>query len=81
MLTAGQEIELLVEKPAAGGRMIARHGGQVVFVAGAIPGERVRRRSSRRGSLAGDLVLGACFALKLRRRQRASTMVADCDDG
>src|SRR5262245_50487888 len=47
MLTAGEEIELLVEKPAAGGRMIARHDGQVVFVAGAIPGERVRARVDR----------------------------------
>lgn len=40
-VTAGQEIELLVERPAAGGRMIARHAGEVVLVAGAIPGERV----------------------------------------
>jgi tRNA/tmRNA/rRNA uracil-C5-methylase (TrmA/RlmC/RlmD family) len=30
-----------VEKPAAGGRMIARYEGQIVLVAGAIPGERV----------------------------------------
>jgi 23S rRNA (uracil1939-C5)-methyltransferase len=34
-------VDLSVEKPAAGGRMIARHEGQVVLVAGAIPGERV----------------------------------------
>jgi 23S rRNA (uracil1939-C5)-methyltransferase len=47
MLTAGQDIELLVEKPAAGGRMIARHAGQVVFVAGTIPGERVSARVER----------------------------------
>ena len=47
MLTAGQEIELLVEKPAAGGRMIARHAGQIVFVVGTIPGERVRARVER----------------------------------
>jgi 23S rRNA (uracil1939-C5)-methyltransferase len=47
MLTAGEEIELLVEKPAAGGRMIARHDGQVVFVTGAIPGERVQARIDR----------------------------------
>ena len=47
MLTAGVEIELLVEKPAAGGRMIARHDGQVVFVTGAIPGERVKARVDR----------------------------------
>ncbi len=35
-------IELTVERPAVGGRMIARWGGRVVLVAGAIPGERVR---------------------------------------
>lgn len=42
MLSEGQQVELVVEKPAAGGRMIARHLGQVVFVRGAIPGERVK---------------------------------------
>ncbi len=41
------EIDLSVEKPAAGGRMIARHVGQIVLVAGAIPGERVRARVER----------------------------------
>ncbi len=40
-LNAGDRIELTVEKPAAGGRMIGRHEGRVVFVLGAIPGERV----------------------------------------
>ena len=35
-------LELTVERPAVGGRMIARSGGRVVLVAGAIPGERVR---------------------------------------
>ncbi|HET7618143.1 MAG TPA: TRAM domain-containing protein [Vicinamibacterales bacterium] len=42
MISEGQELELTIEKPAAGGRMIARHHGQIVFVRGAIPGERVR---------------------------------------
>jgi 23S rRNA (uracil1939-C5)-methyltransferase len=46
-LEIGQELLLAIEKPAAGGRMIARHDGQVVFVAGAIPGERVRVRIER----------------------------------
>jgi 23S rRNA (uracil1939-C5)-methyltransferase len=41
-LFEGQQVELTIEKPAAGGRMIARHLGQVVLVRGAIPGERVR---------------------------------------
>jgi 23S rRNA (uracil1939-C5)-methyltransferase len=37
-------LPLTIEKPAAGGRMIARHDGQIVLVSGAIPGERVRAR-------------------------------------
>ena len=41
------EVDLTIERPAAGGRMIARHEGRVVFVAGAIPGERVRARLER----------------------------------
>jgi 23S rRNA (uracil1939-C5)-methyltransferase len=47
MLRADQEISLTIEKPAAGGRMIARVDGQIVFVSGAIPGERVRVRVER----------------------------------
>ncbi len=47
VLTSRQEVELVVEKPAAGGRMIARHDGQVVLVAGAVPGERVLARIER----------------------------------
>ena len=42
MISLGSVVELAIEKPAAGGRMIARHEGQVVLVSGAIPGERVR---------------------------------------
>ena len=40
-------LDLSIEKPAAGGRMIARHEGQIALVAGAIPGERVRVRVER----------------------------------
>ncbi len=40
---------LAIEKPAAGGPMIARVDGQVVLVAGAIPGERVVARITRVG--------------------------------
>ncbi len=43
MLADGQQVELVIEKPAVGGRMVARHqSGQVVLVRGAIPGERVK---------------------------------------
>jgi 23S rRNA (uracil1939-C5)-methyltransferase len=48
-LVPGAAIELDVEKPAAGGRMLARHEGQIVLVWGAIPGERVRARVERAG--------------------------------
>jgi len=47
MLTAGDILTLTIDKPAAGGRMIARADGQVVLVSGAIPGERVRARIER----------------------------------
>ena len=49
MLSPGQLISLSIEKPAAGGPMIARVDGQVVLVSGAIPGERVTARIDRVG--------------------------------
>src|SRR5687767_6781641 len=47
MVAPGDVIELDVEKPAAGGRMIARHEGRIVLLLGGIPGERVRARVER----------------------------------
>jgi len=46
-LRPAQTVELAIEKAAAGGRMIARHEGQVVLVGGALPGERVVARLER----------------------------------
>jgi 23S rRNA (uracil1939-C5)-methyltransferase len=46
-LQAGDVVTLTPEKPAAGGRMIARHRGCVLLVAGAIPGEPARVRIER----------------------------------
>lgn len=43
-----QFLELTIDRPVAGGRMLSRHDGQVVLVRGAIPGERVRARIERR---------------------------------
>jgi 23S rRNA (uracil1939-C5)-methyltransferase len=48
-VAAGSLVTLDVEKPAVGGRMLARLGGQVVLVWGAIPGEQVRARIERAG--------------------------------
>src|SRR6478735_1790141 len=49
MVSVGDILSLTIEKPAAGGRMIARAGGLVVLVSGAIPGERVRAVVERVG--------------------------------
>ena len=49
MMQPGTELVLAVEKPAAGGRMLARHNGEVVLVAGTVPGEVVRARVERVG--------------------------------
>jgi 23S rRNA (uracil1939-C5)-methyltransferase len=46
-MQTGSVITVDIEKPIAGGRMLARLGGQVILVAGAIPGERVRARVTR----------------------------------
>jgi 23S rRNA (uracil1939-C5)-methyltransferase len=46
-LRPNDTVSLTIDKPAAGGRMIARVDGQVVLVAGALPGERVTARVER----------------------------------
>ena len=47
MISAGDIVALTIDKPAAGGRMIARADGLVVLVSGTIPGERVRAKIER----------------------------------
>ena len=47
MIRPDDLVTLVPDKPAAGGRMVARHEGMVVLVAGAIPGERVSARIER----------------------------------
>lgn len=49
MIAPGATLTLEIEKPAAGGRMLARHQGQVLLVSNAIPGERVLARVERAG--------------------------------
>ena len=51
-------LDLEIERAVAGGHMLARHDGRVVFVSGTIPGERVRARVTRssRHSLWADTV-------------------------
>ena len=40
-------VDLTIDRPVAGGRMLARLDGQVVLVSGTMPGERVRARIIR----------------------------------
>ena len=49
VLSPGALLGLTIEKPAAGGRMIARADGCVVLVSNAIPGERVIAQVERVG--------------------------------
>jgi 23S rRNA (uracil1939-C5)-methyltransferase len=57
-LSLGARVTIDAERPVAGGRMLARHDGQVVLVAGAIPGERITARVTRvaRGTVYADTV-------------------------
>lgn len=47
MLIPGSLVNLTLEKPVAGGRMLARHDGRVILVAGGIPGEAVEAEIER----------------------------------
>ena len=49
MISPGQLLTLAIEKPVAGGHMLARVEGQIVLVSGAIPGEQVTARVERVG--------------------------------
>ena len=51
-MNAGDYLTLSIEKPVAGGRMLARHEGAIVLVSGAIPGEvvEVEIEKLRRGT-------------------------------
>jgi 23S rRNA (uracil1939-C5)-methyltransferase len=52
--SVGEELELVVESLAQGGRGVARSGGYVVFVQGAVPGDRVRARVFKRKRSYGE---------------------------
>jgi 23S rRNA (uracil1939-C5)-methyltransferase len=78
-MAAGELIEIDIEKPAGGGRMIGRLGGQVVLVAGAIPGERVSARIEKvaRG-VAYAMVVDVGVPSPDRRRPTFDPMCGGC---
>lgn len=47
MVKKGDEVELIIERLAYGGRGVARLDGLVIFVSGAAPGDRLRARLAR----------------------------------
>jgi 23S rRNA (uracil1939-C5)-methyltransferase len=49
VLKRGDTLSLCIEKPAAGGWMIARADGQVILVSGVVPGERAKIQIDRVG--------------------------------
>ncbi|MGV1005295.1 MAG: class I SAM-dependent RNA methyltransferase [Candidatus Nanopelagicales bacterium] len=48
-LPVGTEVEVAIERVAHGGHCVARHGGRVLFVRHALPGELVRARVTALG--------------------------------
>lgn len=70
----GDRLTLTIERPAAGGRMIARHEGAIVFVAGAIPGEVVEAEVEK-------VQRGTGWAITRRVIERSPDRVPDAADG
>jgi 23S rRNA (uracil1939-C5)-methyltransferase len=70
----GDRLRLAIERPAAGGRMIARHEGAVVFVAGAIPGEIVDAEVEK-------VQRGTVWATAREVIERSADRVDAADDG
>jgi len=79
MLSAGDEVSLTIDKPAAGGRMLARADRLVVLVSGAIPGERVRARVERVGKgVAYAAAVGVEAASSDRRDPEGDPLCGGC---
>lgn len=70
----GQRLTLTIERPAAGGRMIARHDGAIVLVSGAIPGEVVEAEVEK-------VQRGTAWAITREVRQASPDRLADVPDG
>lgn len=67
----GAEVELTMEKFADRGKSLTRVGGYVVFVAGAVPGDRIRAKVfKRRKSFAEARLLEVLEPSELRTKER-----------
>lgn len=73
-MRSGERLSLQIERPAVGGRMIARHEGAIVFVAGAIPGERVEAEIEK-------VQKGVAWAVTRNVIEPSADRIADAPDG
>src|SRR5688572_17829139 len=73
-MNRGERLRLTIERPAAGGRMIARHEGAVVFVAGVIPGEVVDAEIEK-------IQRGTAWAIAREVLQRSPDRIDGAPDG
>ena len=73
-MNRGDRLRLTVERPAAGGRMIARHDGAIVFVSGAIPGELVEAEIEK-------VQRGTGWAIARQILEASPDRIADAPDG
>lgn len=71
-------VELEVEAVAAGGRGVARHAGMVWFVAGALPGDRVLARVTRRHPRFVEARATAIASPSPERREPACALQSTC---
>ncbi|MEO8679435.1 MAG: TRAM domain-containing protein [Vicinamibacterales bacterium] len=73
-MKSGERLSLQIERPAVGGRMIARHDGAIVFVAGAIPGETVEAEIEK-------VQKGVAWATTRRVLEASADRITDAADG
>jgi 23S rRNA (uracil1939-C5)-methyltransferase len=71
-MKTGETLPLTIEKATAGGRMLARHEGQVVLVSGTIPGERVQARIDQ---VKGGVAFATTTAVEIASADRRQSSV------
>jgi 23S rRNA (uracil1939-C5)-methyltransferase len=78
MLHPGLSLELTVDRLAYGGQGVARHEGFVVFVRGAVPGDRVRATVVKRKPRYAEARLDEILSASPLRRSAACGHVGEC---
>ncbi len=77
-LGVGSEIELTCGDAVPGGRVLARHEGKIVLVAGALPGERVVARVTKESKSLAEADVTAVHAPHEARRTPPCPHAAEC---